>query len=74
MTNIFIQILIFLYCSIMFVAGLFICLKREREEESYAQVFLWLFSIFLVLFGVLFVRTQSKKEYFKKLKDNLFLN
>lgn len=67
------QLFVFLWLSLSVVVGLFICLKNEREDAAYIQIALWLISPLLVGIGILFVKPSSKKQYFKSLKEMLFI-
>lgn len=74
MNQLIFQILIFLWLALAVIISLFIVLKREKEDSAYAMIFMWLFSPFLLIAGLLFVKPNRKKLYFQKLKTILFLN
>lgn len=74
MSQLVFQILIFIYLSFSVVIGLFVCLIRHREDLSYIQVILFLLSPLLIANGIFFIKPLKRKEYFKNLKEKLFLN
>lgn len=74
MNQLVFQIIAFFWISISVILGLMVVLKRQKEELSYIQIFLFMVSPLLFLNGLLFVKPQEKKIYFKKLIALLFLN
>jgi len=70
----FFKISIFLCITLSIVIGLFIALKRQREDLAYHQVFLWFISPFTIIAGMIFLDKDHKKRYFQKIKSHLFMN
>jgi hypothetical protein len=69
----YIQIAIFLLVSLSIVAGLLSALKAQREDLSYRQIALWLISPVRLLVGLTFFWGDKKKQYFRKIKSDLFI-
>lgn len=74
MSNIVLQFTLFLWITGSVIAALYFCLKNDESANVYVQVFLWLISPVLVLKGLLILRPDRKKMYFRLIKTMLFLN
>jgi hypothetical protein len=64
---------IFLWISLSIVGGLFTVLRAHKEERAYSQVFNWLISPLIIFLGLVFIDRSRKKDYFKRVKSNLFI-
>jgi hypothetical protein len=67
------KVILILWFLVSMIVGLFIVLKRQREDQAYSNIFNWFISPLFMLKGVFFTSLHNKKYYFKNLFDKLLL-
>lgn len=67
------HISVFLWISISVVIGLFTVLKAKREVNAYQHIFQWLLSPVIIIAGLVFIDKERKKQYFRRVRINLFI-
>lgn len=71
--KIVIQFILFLWISLSIVFGLFSTLNASRETNAYRQVFLWMLAPFFTFAGLIFIDKGNKKDYFRRVFNDLFV-
>lgn len=67
------MMLIALYLAIMFVISGTIFLRANKDTGFYGHVFHWWISPLIILAGIVFIEKGRKKQYFQRVRSNLFI-
>jgi len=68
-----IQFALFLWISLSIVLGLFSTLTARKETNAYRQIFIWFVAPFITFAGLIFIDKGNKKDYFKRIFNDLFM-
>lgn len=68
-----VEIILFLYLSVIFVIAGMIYLRAKKEEGFYGHIFNWYISPLVIIAGLIFIDRGRKRQYFKRVKSNLFI-
>jgi hypothetical protein len=72
--RLFLHILLFLWISITLIIAGITVLRAKREVNFYEHLFHWYISPLVIFAGLVFIDRDRKKQYFRRLKSNLFID
>lgn len=67
------HMIIFLWISVTLVIAGLTVLRAKREVNFYQHLFNWYISPLVIIAGLVFIDKQRKKQYFQRVKSNLFI-